>query len=115
MEIVWCKLHEILSLSKKKVSKCFGIFLSVKSLVHTKLVIGRLPSFIFPGGFDSMASVARQKLAVNMVDSINNCLDTLWENRPLAFIIQVKNNINFSTYLRHLIVHTHYMKSFNML
>ena len=36
-------------------------FLSVKPLIHAKLIIGRLPSFMFLRSFDSMVSVARQK------------------------------------------------------
>ena len=45
----------------------WNYFLSVKKIVHAKLIIGRLPSFMFFRRFDSMESVARQKLAVNMV------------------------------------------------
>ena len=91
MEIVWWELNEILSFSKKKwlyafcdqktnkqtetksfslfgISFFFFFFLVSEALVHAKLIIGRLPSFMFPGSFDSMVSVARQKLLVNMVD-----------------------------------------------
>ena len=40
----------------------------MKTLVHAKLIIGRLPSFMFLKSFNSMVGFAREKLAVNMVD-----------------------------------------------
>ena len=82
MKIVWWELHEIFSFSKKVVShfwqkrfSLFGIvffffffFFFGQWLVHAKSIIGRLPSFMFLRSFDSMANVANQKLAVNIVD-----------------------------------------------
>ena len=77
MDVVWWELHEIWSFPPKKVVSRFvtkhvstflEYFSSVKPLVHTKLIIGRLPSFIFLRSFDSMVSVARHKHAVNMAD-----------------------------------------------
>ena len=66
MEIVWWELHEILGFSKKMVSRFvtknvsafLEYFWSVNPLVHAKLIIGRLPSFMFLRSFDSMVSVA---------------------------------------------------------
>ena len=69
----------------KNVSVLLDFFLSVKPLIHAKLIIGRLPSFMFLRSFDSLLSVTRQKLAVNMVVPIN-FLDTLWKT-DRSFIV----------------------------
>ena len=66
MEIVWFKMDKILNFSKKmvsrfvtkKVSAFVEYFLLVKPLDHNKLIIGRLPSFMFFRSFDIMVSVA---------------------------------------------------------
>ena len=65
----------------KNVSAFLEYFLSVNPLVHAKLIIGRLPSFMFFRSLDSMVGVARQKRALNMLDPYQ-FLWHIFENRP---------------------------------